>query len=104
MKHIKTPVKVDEWGDIVAGGELLATGHGPQRVQQMKVIATALNEYDDLLAQRSTWITTCRDAIAEIAIMDVSSLPQYDRDHYRKAIGILSAAISKLYKEKTDEV
>ena len=51
-------------------------------------VVQACNSFDDLLE-------ACKNAMAEIAIMDVSSLPRYDQDHYLKAIQTLSAAIAK---------
>ena len=52
-----------------------------------------------LRKQRDDVAEACKDARAEIAIMDVSSLPRYDQEHYLKAIRILSAAIAKVRGE-----
>ena len=51
--NIKTPVRLDHWGDITAdNGELLATGYGPRRVDEMKEIVAALNAHEALVAER----------------------------------------------------
>ena len=48
-----------------------------------------------LIAAAPDLLEACKNAMAEIAIMDVSSLPRYDQDRYLKAIQTLSAAIAK---------
>jgi hypothetical protein len=65
---IKTPVKLSEWGDLIAGGELLAQGFGPRRVEEMCEIRDALNERAALLEQRGALKRVCESVLESLDI------------------------------------
>ena len=76
MKYIKTPVSMDDWGDLVSSGELLATGYGPQRAEQMREVSAVLNAHDALVTERDALHDACEAfTIKYVTVLDAMDDP-----------------------------